>query len=188
MGRFIFIIFVCFFIANTGNAQFFKALQPDDSFSDSLNKIVLDYKNNFHSLEKNQLQSGEETEVYRSKTCLPDARHCSVTQYHSAIDTTASWQAVMYDGENYKEALKLYKNTFSLVKKSAIAGIDKSNVYFKGKLENISESIGFAVSSLRLITGNPQYSNLCAEVELTQNYSGWQVHLSLMSKKADTEE
>jgi hypothetical protein len=43
------------------------------------------------------------------------------------------------------------------------------------------------VSSLRLKTADIRYTNFVADIELVNNYDGWEVHLNLYKKKKDTD-
>ena len=127
-------------------------------------------------------------EVYQSQVSLPGAAHCAIYRFHSKIDTTASWQAIMYDGDNYDEAVKAYKNTYRMVNKSRIKWIDKSIASFVGEMEKPAENIAFATTQLQLNVSDPRYKNFFAEIEMTSGYNGWEVHLNLHAKKDDTEQ
>jgi hypothetical protein len=109
-------------------------------------------------------------------------------RYRSAQDKTASWQAGLYDGESFEEAVKIYKKVFSQVKKTSIKGVAVSAAGFDGKLQNVDENVGFAVSTLRLKTTNKTYKDLVAEVEITSNFTGWEVRLNVYTKKMIEEE
>ena len=104
------------------------------------------------------------------------------------MDTTASWQAIMYDGDSYDQAVKVYKNTYRLVQKSRIKWVDRSIVSFVGEMEKPDENVSFATSLLQLNVTDPRYRNFYANIELTSSYSGWEVHLNLHSRKDDKAE
>jgi len=82
----------------------------------------------------------------------------------------------------------MYKKIYSLVKKAAVKGVATSAAGFDGKLETVDESIGFAVSTLRLKTTNKTYKDMVAEVEITSNFTGWEVRLNVYTKKKIEEE
>jgi hypothetical protein len=170
------------------SAQFYKKLQPSsDPFNDSLSKVVYDFKSNFYPIQGRQLTSQGLVDVYQSRVGMPGAAHCIIQRYHSEEDTTASWQAIMYEGESYEEAVKIYKNTYKLVKKASIKYGEKSHYSFVGEMEAPSESVRFTVTPLRLNTMDTDYKHFYAEVEITGGYEGWEVHLNLHSKKNDDE-
>lgn len=178
------LLFVCF-IPFT-RAQFYKSVLPTPAFSDSISIIVQDFKMNFSTIEGSQLVSRQEMDVYRSTITIPGALHCAIYRFHSAEDTTASWQAIMYEGDSYEDAIKIYKNTFRQLKKIRIKGLDKSNISFTGELEMPAENIRFAVTTLRLNTMDIAFEYFFGEIELISNYDGWEVHLNLHRKKNDS--
>lgn len=170
------------------HAQFYKKLLPEDAgFTDSLTSVVYNFKSNYYPIQGKQLTSQGLVHVYQSKAGMPGAAHCVIQRYHSTEDTTASWQAIMYEGESYEEAVKIYKNTYHLVKKAKIKSGEKMPVLFTGEMEAPSESVRFTVTPLKLNTADTDYENFYAEVEITSNYDGWEVHLNLHGKKKDEE-
>jgi hypothetical protein len=102
-------------------------------------------------------------------------------------DNSASWQGIMYAGDNFDNAMKVYKSTFAQVKKAAVSGIENKAAGFEGKIETPDENVRFAVSSLRLKTTDKKLKDLVAEVELSNSYGGWEVHLNIYSKKYQRE-
>jgi hypothetical protein len=168
-------------------AQFYKSLQSSDTFSDSLAIVVQDFKRNFSSIEGRQLPSQGDMDVFRSKVTIPGSLHCAIYRFHSQEDTTASWQAIMYEGDSYEEALKVYKNTFKQLKKTKMKWVDKSIISFIGEMEVPDENIRFTVTAMRLNIIDRPYRSFFAELELTNTYDGWEVHFNLHNRKNDAE-
>ena len=175
-------------VAVFGQQQQPKPPSPEVAFSDALNKVVQDYTSNFIHIQGKKLPADMDADAFTSKVCVPAALGCKVMRYRSAEDKTANWQAGFYDGESFDEAVKLYKKIYSLVKKAAVKGVATSAAGFDGKLETVDESVGFAVSTLRLKTTNKSYKDLVAEVEITSNFTGWEVRLNVYTKKTIEEE
>ena len=167
------------------SAQFPKLPGAGSAFTDSLSRIVHDFKKNFYPIQGSQLTSQVMADVYRSKVGMPGAAHCIIQRYRSEEDTTASWQAIMYDGEIYEEALKIYKNTIKQLKKVRLKIGENSPASFSGEMEIPDETLSFTVTPLRLNSPDTDYKDFCAEVEITNNYDGWVVHLNLHKKKRD---
>ncbi|MCW3080203.1 hypothetical protein [Segetibacter sp.] len=182
------ICFVLLLILLSGNfckAQFYKSVLPSPEFSSALEKIVLDFRLNFSTIQGNALVNAGETETYESVVKLPGASDCVIYKYHSKADTTASWQGTMYKGDDYKEACKIYENVFRLVKKSQVRWIDKTFVGFKGDMEKPAEELKFTVSTLNFELDDKRYKNFQADIEIISNYNGWEVHLNLQTKHPD---
>lgn len=169
------------------NAQIYKTSANDEEFDNSLTKIVYEFKTNFYPIQARQLTSEGLVDVFESSVKIPGAAHCIIQRYHSEEDTTASWQAIMYDGDSFDEAAKIYKNTYRLIKNSKIKDRTSTKYSFTGSLEMPSEAIRFTVSPLRLNTSDKDYERFYAEVEITSNFPNWEVHLNLHSKKNDEE-
>ena len=182
------LIAFAFIIGIHCNAQFYKSFFPSGAFTDSLTKVVLDFRFNYKAVQGEALPSQNGAEVYRSKVKLPGAEHCIIYRFHSLEDTTASWQAIMYTGDNYKEAVKIYKNTFRLVKKSQMRWTDRSPISFSGELQEPDESVRFTVSKLKPRLIDMAYRDFYAEVELTGTFDSWEVHLNLHNRRNDMEE
>jgi len=183
-----FLLYAVITSAVFGQQQPPKPPSPDVAFSDALNKVVQDYTSNFIHIQGEKMPADMDADAYKSRICIPAALGCKVMRYRSAEDKTANWQAGFYEGESFEEAVKMYKKIYSLVKKAAVKGVATSAAGFDGKLETVDESIGFAVSTLRLKTTNKTYKDLVAEVEITSNFTGWEVRLNVYTKKKIEEE
>jgi hypothetical protein len=183
-------LLVLLFISATAkvcDAQFYKSFAPSPEFSSALEKIVLDFRFNFETIKGNIISELDDVRMFESTVKLPGANECIIYYFNSMVDTTASWQAVMYRGHDYKEAARMYQNVFRLVKKSQVHWIDKSSIGFAGELETPKEELRFATSTLNFKLEDERYKKFKAEVELISTYGGWEVHLNLHSKKPDNE-
>lgn len=169
-------------------AQTVKPPAPDAAFSASINKITVDFTHNFLNIQGSRMPAEVDADTYTSKICLPGALGCKIMRYHSVEDNSANWQAALYAGDNFEEALKVYKKIFAQVKKTVVKGIGATPAGFEGKMETVDENVGFGVSTLRLKTNDNRYKNMVAEVEITSNYTGWEVRLNVYTKKIIVEE
>jgi hypothetical protein len=177
------VLFLTTLLSLTTKAQFYKSVLPSPEFNAALEKIVRDFRHNFNNITGEKLYSQGEVDSYESTVKLPGASNCYVNRYHSVTDTTASWQAELYSGEDYKEAIKIYRNTFRLLNKSKMQQVDRSVMTFSGNLEEPVETIRFATSTLTLDVDDRRYRNFVAEVELISSYNGFLVNVSLHAKR-----
>lgn len=161
---------------------------PSKQFADSLNKIVLDFKNNFSTIRGMQLNTEPNAIVFASKIGLPAAKNCIIKKYTSTEDKTASWQALLYSSENFDETIRMYKKLFTQIKAVKINGVDKISTSLYGKLEKVDENVRFFSSTLRLKTDNIYYKNVAITIELTNNYTGWDIYIHIFSKKIEVED
>lgn len=182
------LLFTFSFIITCLQAQFFKSVLPSPAFSESLAKVVLDFRFNFKAIQGESLPSRDNMDLFNSKVTIPGASHCIIYRSHSLQDTTASFQSIMYSGDNYKDAVKAYRNIFRLVRKSRMRWVDKSAVSFTGELEEPVESISFTTSYLKPDLIDHAYHDFYAEVEMITSLEGWEVRLNLHNRRNDREE
>ncbi len=173
-------------LTNASQSQLLSKVLPPGEFSQSVSTIVENYSTNYHQIQGVPLPADEDRDIFVSTISLPGTSKCVIYRFHSEEDTTASWQAILYSGEDYKEAVKTYKNSFRQIKQTKFnVGITK--VSFAGDMEPPSESLRFTSSILRPSVTSGIYKNFIAEVELLNSVEGWTVQLSLHSRKADDE-
>lgn len=173
-------------ITHACHAQLLKTLLPSPQFSENLNKIVADFSNNYHNIQGESIDKDQDRDAYYSLVTLPGSISTTIFRFHSLKDTTASWQATMFKGESYTEALKAYKNTSRYLNKCRVSVPGNANAGFNGKLEEPDANLTFAVSTFTLNTDAKAYKDFLAEVEMVHvNYGEWEVHLSLHNKRPD---
>lgn len=171
--------------ATSGFSQIYKSFLPSPQFTKALESIVLDFRLDYKNIQGNIADSLGQVETYESTIKLPGTIDCRILRFHSAVDTTACWQAIVYSGESYKEAVRSYENTVRLVKKSNMRWIDNTQMKFTGELVAPRENIRFTTSTLLLTLDDPRYLDFRAEIELiSTEYDHWEVQLNL-SKKTD---
>jgi hypothetical protein len=177
-----------FLFYSVGYSQFYKSVVPDPVFTDALEKVVLDFRFDFHTIQNDSIVSEEnQSETYGSKVVLPGATDCEILRFHSDIDTSAAFQAIFYDGDSYDEALKSYRNCIRMIKRSRMKWIDRTTLTFSGEEKEPDPNLRFCVSTLYLNTDDQRYKYFCAEVEIVSDLFSWKVHLNLMNKRPDTE-
>jgi len=176
-----------FFICSAGYSQFYKSIIPSPEFSDALQKIVLDFRFDFHNIQDSLVGEEAESEIYSSKINIPGATGCSIMRFHSVKDSTSAFQATFYDGDNYDDAVRNYRNCIRMLKRSHMKWIDNSGMSFSGPETAPDPDLRFAVSTLYLNIEDQRYKNFCAQVELVSDLFKWRVHLNLNTKRPDTE-
>ncbi len=189
MRRYIALLIILIIHNHASYAQFYKSIIPSPEFTKTLEKIVLDFRYNFKNIKGNSLMQEGGTESFESSLKLPGSQDCSITYYSSKVDTSASWQAILYKGTDYQEAVRIYQNVFRMVKKSHLNWIDRTLMRFTGSYESPKAEIGFATSILQLDVEDIRYKKFAAEIELVSNsYDNFEVHLNLQNRKNDNEQ
>jgi hypothetical protein len=177
-----------FFICAFGRAQFYKSIvAPPAGFTDSLQKIVLDFRFDFHTIQDSLLEGGGDYETYASKVTIPGSTDCQIMRFHSVEDTTAAFEATIYQGDNYDDAVKTYKNFIRMLKRGRMKWIDNSFMSFDGTVKEPNPSLNFSITTLTLDIIDPRYKDFYAQVELESNMLNWKVDISFSNKRSDTE-
>ena len=172
----------------TVQAQFSIKLAPSPGFSENLSKITRAFRNNYYTVQGDKLSSQDDMDIYSSAVVLPGAQHCVIYRFHSKTDTTASWQGILYSGDNYKEALKIYKSNCKLVNRCSVNLGGTATAIFTGKIDQPDSDLRFVSSVFSLNTKDAAYEQFYAEVELVNlNFDEWEVRLNLQNKKDDDE-
>lgn len=178
------LFFIVCILQTNSKAQFYKSFVPSPGFTDSLNTVVTDFKNNFANIQGAPINLLEDVDVYRSIKSIPGAIETYVYRYHSTLDTSASWQAVLYDGDSYSEAAKIYKDLFRMMNKTRLK-MEAFSTGFEGKLKAPSEAASFTISQLKATSPSAAYKYFIAEVEIINDLFNWKVRLNLHNKKPD---
>jgi len=164
-------------------SQLYKQLLPSREFTKALESVVLDFRLDYKNIQRGIIDSLGEMETYESSVILPGAAECKILRFHSYKDTTACFQAIIYSGEDYKEAVRAYENTVKLLKKSRMQWIDRSEIKFIGEFVRVREDLRFTTSTLTLTLDDPRYRDFRAEVELIGTHlDRWEVQLNLSKK------
>jgi hypothetical protein len=165
-------------------AQLFNKVLPVSPFTEKLSQLVENFQNNYTHIQGEALTPDEDRDIYQSTLRLPGAIQCVIYRFHSVEDTTASWQAILYTGEDFKEASKIYKNTFRQLKQTRFRQGPTQNA-LEGDLVTPTESLRFSTSTLRPVERTGIYKNFMAEIEMINTMDGWTVQLNLHSRKDD---
>jgi hypothetical protein len=173
-------------ILNSSHAQILHKFLPPSAFEEALTKVIENYQNNYRNIQGELLPSDDDRDIFQSAILLPGATQNVIFRFHSKEDTSASWQAILYNGEDFKEASKVYKNSFKHLKQTQFK-VGMSSISLEGVMENPTNEIAFTSSILRPSLPTEIYKNFIAEVEILTTLDGWTVQLNLHSRKEDTE-
>ena len=157
------------------------------AFHSAIDSVLRDFPYNLRHITGEVVLAQGEFENYASLVMVPEAQSCVVTRYHSADDTTASWQAKMFTGDDFDEANREYQQLYRQLKTCYVKLVDGSIVYLDGKWEPAKSGVSFTTSTLRLMTGAWQYREVKVELELVYLVADWDVNINIVSKRRDDE-
>ncbi len=188
MRKFLCSTLAIFLFCMAGASQGISLNSASSNFSEILGKAVADFRYNFVNIQGASAGKEGNVDTYESSILLPGASQTLIYRFNSDNDTSASWQATMFRGETYAEALKAYRNTIRLLNKCRLRFPGDLTVGFSGKFVEPDPNIMFANSAFRLNTSEPAYARFFAEIEmLNTGFDSWEVHLSLHNRKPDVD-
>ena len=153
-------------------------------FSDSLNLILAGYGNNFWSIQGAPIDTDNDPATYQSRYTLPGSSGAVITRYSSVQDSSASWQAVVFESDEFNDAAKAYRKWVQDLKSTRVKCLT-GNAQFSGDFEKPDESLRFTTTGLTLKTNDLQYQQLYAEVSLLNNMAQWQIQISFYRRKIE---
>jgi hypothetical protein len=157
------------------------------SFPDAIDAVLGDVPYNLRHLTGELLLAEGEIENYASLVAVPDAENCVVTRYHSVVDTTASWQAKMFSGDDFGAAARKYEQLYRQLKTCYVRMPDSCIYFLEGVWEPAREGIIFTASTLKLRTEDQRYRDVKVELELVYQLADWAVNINIVTKKPDDE-
>ncbi|MFT3825020.1 MAG: hypothetical protein QM731_13945 [Chitinophagaceae bacterium] len=174
----------------TMQAKAQKALEKNTStpsFTVAVEKILGDFPYNYKHITGDLVLAEGDLEKYASTINLPGSKTCEIGIYHSAFDTTASWQATMFMSDEFAVAAKEYKRLYQQLKACRLKMVDGSSYYLTGELDAAAEEKDFVVSTFTIQTADERYREFKVELEMLYRIDGWQINISMASKKKDSE-
>ena len=157
------------------------------SFVVAVEKILSDFPYNYQNITGDLVLAEGDLEKYASTINLPGAKTCEIGYYHSAFDTSASWQAFMYESDEFAVAAREYKRLYQLLKTCKLKMVDGSVYYLSGEYDAAAEEKDFVVSSFKIQTADERYRNFKVELEMLYQLNNWVININMASKKKDSE-
>lgn len=156
------------------------------SFSHAISAVLEAVPVNFYSISGEPIVSQAGGDDYASLVMVPGAVSCWITRYHSQEDTTASWQALMYKDEDFSKASARYKELYRQLKTCYLKTVDGSTFFLNAEWSAPTEESKFALSTLRVITGDERYKNIQIGLEQHYEFPLWVITIHVGTKKNDT--
>ena len=78
MRKTVFILLPILFSATFSHGQFYRSILPSPEFSTAFEKIVVDFRLNFATIQGNSVEKTADTETYESTVKLPGAIDCII--------------------------------------------------------------------------------------------------------------
>src|SRR5688572_21408359 len=83
-------------------AQLSSKILPSSTFTHVVAKVAENFQSNYGNIQGDSLPADDDRDIFQSTIILPGASRCVIYRFHSTEDSTASWQATLYSGEDFK--------------------------------------------------------------------------------------
>jgi len=168
------------------HAQFRQDSQSP-GFVKAVETILSDFPYNYKHITGELVEATGDWQQFASKVTIPGAETCLIGQYHSELDTTASWQALMFRGETFAQAAAAFKRLYRQLKQCRLKMVDGSVFYLDGDYEEATEEMDFVTSALKIQTADERFREFKVELEMLYKMDEWVVNINMVSKKKDSE-
>ena len=165
-------------------AQFYKSVIPDKKFSEPLSLIVKAFKNNYSILKGDEELADGISHHYECIIKLPGEITSGLVYYNSKEDTSDAYEALFYQGDDYKTAARIYRSLCYDVKKP-MKWTGSSYAQFRGNIEDPSPGQKFTTTLLHFDQPEKIYRDYYAQVDFILLVGKFTVTLNLVTKKPD---
>ncbi len=156
-------------------------------FGKAIETILGDFPYNYKHITGELVLAEGDLSQFASTISLPGSESCLIAHYHSGLDTTASWQALMFRGEAFDAAAKEYKRLYHQLKGCKLRMVDGSVYYLDGEFERADESLDFVTSTLKIQTADERFREFKVELELLYKLDHWVININMVTKKKDSD-
>lgn len=166
----------------------FKKDPANPGFGKAVEMILGDFPYNYKHLTGDLLLQEGELWQYTPTVNLPGSQNCVIAHYHSALDTTASYQGFMFQTEEYEAAAKEYNRLFRQLKGCKLRMVDGSVYYLDGEFDEPAEEKDFVVSLLKIQTADDRFKLFKVELEMLYKIDHFEVNINFITRKKDEDQ
>lgn len=158
-------------------------IKSSPSIQPALNEVVQDYFNGFEKALGDSISGFEGTVSYESRIRIPDAMSCIVSKYPTP--GTFSWEAVMYQDEDFELAAKKYNQYFKELNNSKFTPNGYEKFVLKGTYDVPDESRGFASTIMKLEAPRKTWDHFTIDLAMQYQFPNWVIKISVFEKVPD---
>lgn len=159
------------------------ALKSSSSVKPDVEKVARDYYQNFNNIKGDTLLQAAGTIEFESKIIPAGSLEATITKYSEP--NSYSWQATMFQTEDFKEAVSKYKQYYRQLNGANISFYDKTSYKLSGNYDVPDEDRSFASSLLELDSKKHELQLFKVEVALNYSFPQWTVKIMVYEKIAD---
>lgn len=153
------------------------------SIKSDIEKVSRDLYLSFNNIKGDTLRYSSNIVAFESKIIPAGAKDCFILKH--PYPNSYSWQATMYESENFSEAVAKYKSYYRQLLGSSITFHDNTNYKLIGEYDTPDEGRTFA--STVMVLDEPGVHVMAFKIEIGLNYSfpKWGVSILIYEKMAD---
>ena len=159
------------------------ALKPSPSVKPDIEKVARDYFQDFNNIKGDTLLQTAGTIEFESKIIPAGSLEATITKYSDP--NSYSWQAVMLQTEDFKEAVSKYKQYYRQLNGANLTFYDRTSSKLTGPYDAPDEDRDFASSILELDSKKHDLQLFKVEVALNYSFPQWTVKIMVYEKIAD---
>ena len=153
------------------------------SIKSDIEKVARDLYDGFNNIKGDTLMQASNTITFSSKVIPAGATNCLVIKH--PYPNSFSWQATMFESEEFSEAVAKYKTFYRQLSGSSITFYDKVSYKLAGEYDAPDEGRAFASSLLKLNDANENLKAFKIEIGLNYSFPLWEVTILVYEKVAD---
>ncbi|HJY21764.1 MAG TPA: hypothetical protein VJ279_02695, partial [Hanamia sp.] len=159
------------------------ALKSSPSVKPDVEKVARDYYQNFNNIKGDTLMQTAGTIEFESKIIPAGSLEATITKYSDP--NSYSWQAIMFQTEDFKEAVSKYKQYYRQLNGANLTFYDRTSSKLTGPYDVPDEDRSFASSILELDSKKHDLQLFKVEVALNYSFPQWTVKIMVYEKIAD---
>jgi hypothetical protein len=147
--------------------------------NNALEKVIRDYPFQFQNIKDRVLLKKEQATEYGSKIIIPEALGCYIVENQLANIQTISWQANMYQSNDFAIAGKVFKQLYGQIKNTIIKLDNEKPIILNGIYETPSEKSTSTSVQFDLLPVTNSTQKLKVDLSMIQSDGKWKIILSV---------
>jgi hypothetical protein len=145
----------------------------------ALEKVIRDYPFQFQNIKDRVLLKKDQTTEYGSKITIPEALGCHIVEHQLANIQTISWQANMYQSNDFTSAGKVFKQLYTQIKNTIVKLDNEKPIILNGSYETPSEKNASTSVFFDLLPATNSTQKLKVDLSMIHSAGKWKIILSV---------
>jgi hypothetical protein len=160
------------FVCLNSPAQLSLPVRVPNNLRPAVEKVLSTYSDHYSPIKGDTVSVSKTSIVYASKVKPESAENCTLTEYLNTDKYDYSWEAVLYNSEEFETAAKKYNTTCQQLKNMTMRTGGES-CKMEGEYEAPGETKNFYSTVFTPSTVNPALDRVRVEVLLQSDLTSW---------------